>query len=316
MSTHHTDALLRFARRWFDERTVAGVFEPLVADWQREWSEAPASRHPLIFARGALAFATSVIACAPLILAAPPPPSMTRRVLGRIIIFTAAVSALLTVPIWLQLRELPLAQQAAATFWLLPAGIVLAFPFAMLWIVDAIRRQTRPTRIERINALRISIMAVLFMIVVGGWVVPAANQEFREIAAPEYARPPARGARELTTPQLIQAPWLAQAEGRERSQAIQRELHNRASFALLPIVLMWLRWRALIHPSPQWLPAWLSATVTSGVYFFLRENDTRIESLLGLEPGAAAWVPLVLFLVLGWIRDHTAQPTVTSIFHA
>jgi hypothetical protein len=35
--------LLRFARMWFDEHTVAHVFEPLVADWQREWEEAPAA---------------------------------------------------------------------------------------------------------------------------------------------------------------------------------------------------------------------------------------------------------------------------------
>ena len=77
---------------------------------------------------------------------------------------------------------------------------------------------------------------------------------------------------------------------------------------MLPLVLIWLRWRALNHPSPQWLlPAWLSATVTIGIYVFLRENDARIESLLGLEPGAAAWVPLVVFLAIGWIRDRTAS---------
>ena len=63
-------------------------------------------------------------------------------------------------------------------------------------------------------------------------------------------RPLARGARELTTTQLIRAPWLAQAEGRERSEAIARELHNRASFALLPIVLVWLRWRGGLNGPP------------------------------------------------------------------
>ena len=190
-----------------------------------------------------------------------------------------------------------------------------AFPFAMGFIVDGVRRSRTPTPAERLAFLRAAMLAVVVMIVCHGWIVPATNQQFRLTVMADVDRPPARGARELTTTQLIQAPGLAQAEGRQRSQAIQRELHNRASFALLPIILMWLRWRALNHPSPQWLlPSWLSAIVTIGGFSFLRENDARIESLLGLESGAAAWVPLVVFLAIGWIRDRTAARTVTSVF--
>jgi hypothetical protein len=163
--------------------------------------------------------------------------------------------------------------------------------------------------------LRAAIVAVAFTTVLGGWIVPAANQQFRLTVKADPWHPPARGARELTTTQLLQAPWLARAEGPTRAVAIQRELHNRASLAVLPLVLIWLRWRALNHPSPHWLlPAWLSATVTIGGFLFLRSNDIRIESLLGLGPGAAAWTPLALFVVIGWIRDRAAARTVTSIF--
>ena len=32
-----TTRALAFASRWFDEATVHRTFEPLIADWQREW---------------------------------------------------------------------------------------------------------------------------------------------------------------------------------------------------------------------------------------------------------------------------------------
>ncbi len=143
--------------------------------------------------------------------------------------------------------------------------------------------------------------------------MPAANQQFRLTVKADPWHPPARGARELTTTQLIQAPWLARAEGRERSQAIQRELHNRASFALLPLVLIWLRWRALNHPSPQWLlPSWLAATLTIAGFFVLRWNDANLEAVFNLRPGAGAWIPLVAFVIVGLARDRVVDFFETS----
>jgi hypothetical protein len=41
-----THRALEFASRWFDESTVRSTFEPLTADWQREWQDAPPSRLP------------------------------------------------------------------------------------------------------------------------------------------------------------------------------------------------------------------------------------------------------------------------------
>jgi hypothetical protein len=165
--------------------------------------------------------------------------------------------------------------------------------------------------------LRTAAVGVAFMILFGGWLVPAANQQFRTTVMSERWLTPTRGARELSTMQLLlNLEHAFVLEGPGFRAAAARELHNRASLALLPVVLIWLRWRALGDPSPQWLlPAWLSATVTIGGYFFMRENDLRLESLLDLGPGAAAWAPLAVFLVLGWIRDRARDLTVTSLFH-
>ena len=277
MGTDHTNAILQFARRWFDERTVANVFEPLLADHQREWLDAPPAARLWIATRTAAVLLVSMVRLAPrTLLLTPTPPSMTRRIVARMIIFISTVSGLMVIPFLIELNEVGPVRLAWLLMWLLPGAVVLAFPFAMGFAVDGVRRQPRATPAERIAMLRAAIVAVVFMILVGGWVVPAANQQFRLTVKADPWHPPARGARELTTPQLIQAPWLARAEGFTRSTAIQRELHNRASLAVLPLVLIWLRWRALNHPSPQWLlPPWLSATVTIGGYFFFRENDIQ-----------------------------------------
>ena len=58
--------LLAFARRWFPPSTVSSVFEPLVADWQRELDEAAGAspvRRAMIVLRGLLAFASTLALC-------------------------------------------------------------------------------------------------------------------------------------------------------------------------------------------------------------------------------------------------------------
>lgn len=299
MGTHHTDRLLRFVRRWFDERTVTNVFEPLLADHQREWLDAAPAARLRIAMRTAAAFIVAMLWVTPrAVLFAPTPASMTRRILARIIIFTATVSALLTVPLLLDLREMSLPQKAEAALWLLPASVAVAFPFAMTWVTDAIRRHTRPTPIERATALRIGIIAVTFTVLVMGWVVPAANQEFREIAAPDHARPPALGVRELTTRELIADPSPATADApytrHGQRGAVRRELNNRAVFALLPAVLLWLRWGALERPRKAWfspLPASLATVITICGFFTLYFASVAIEHQANWEPGTALWLP-------------------------
>jgi hypothetical protein len=301
MSTNHTEALLRFVRRWFDERTVTSVFEPLLADHQREWLDAAPSARLRIAMRTAAVLIVSIARLAPRALVlTPTPPSMTRRVLARIIIFTAAAATLLTVPIWLELRQLTLPQKAVAAFWLLPAGVALAFPFAMTWVADAIRRHIRPTPMERIAAFRVGMMAVLFTILVVGWVVPTANQQFREIAAPADARPPARGVRELTTRDLIVDPSGATADApftrNGQRGAIRRELNTRAVMALLPALLLWLRWGALERPRKAWfspLPVSLATAITICGFYFSYFASMAIEHRANWEPGTALWLPLI-----------------------
>ena len=310
MSTRATHALLRFARLWFDAHTVGTVFEPLLADHQREWLDAPPSMRLKIAMRTALAFLAATLTLAPrALLFTPTPPSTLRRIIARMILFISVVVGSMVLPFLTELREVRADRLAFLVLLLLPSMLVLALPFATGFVVDGVRRHASATPGERMAMLRAAIVMVTVLVVLHGWIMPAANQQFRVTTMSDQWRTPARGARELTTTQLLRHPGP--------SLAMQREVHNRLSIAVLPLVLIWLRWRALSHPSPQWLlPAWLSAAVTFGGYFFLRGHDLRIESLLGLAPGAAAWTPLAVFLVLGWIRDYAAERRATSLFHA
>lgn len=304
--------LLAGAARWFPPETIARVFEPLVADWQREWLDAPLPRRTWIRWRGIIAFSAAACALTPrLVFLTPTPPAITRRIVARLIIFISVTSTLMSLPFLLELRTLAPGRLAALLFWLLPAGIALAFPFAMGFVVDGIRRHRSPSPAERVALLRTAIAAVVFTLVFAGWVVPASNQQFRLTVKADPLRPPARGFRELTIYQLFAEPGFAVADpGGTRANSLRREQHQRVSLLVLPLVLMWLRWRALDHPTPQLLlPAWLASIAAIVTYVLLRWNDEAIEGMLRAGPGLGAWVPLAAFAGFVWARQRLTART-------
>jgi hypothetical protein len=305
--------MLRWSSRWFEAGMVSRVFEPLVADWQREWSDARPPRRAWIRARGVICFAIAVTALLPRALVLTPTPrAIRRRVVARLAIFLIAWSAILSVPFLFELRRVAPGRLAVLLLWLLPAAIALVFPFAAGYIVDAVRHGRTVSPIERVAVLRTAIAAAVFMLVFAGWVVPATNQQFRLTVKADPWHPPARGFRELTTYQLFSETGpAATADPRQtRQESLVRERHQRVSLLLLPLVLIWLRWRALEHPSPQWLlPPGLAATVALIVYHNMRWNDQAIENLVGAGPGFGAWAPLIVFVIVGLVRSRVAWMT-------
>jgi hypothetical protein len=303
--------LLAIASRWFDAATVSRVFEPLVADWQREWIDAAPARRARVRARGVICFLIAITTMAPRALVlTPTPPAILRRVVARLVIFLIVSSTILSLPFLFELRRVAPGRLAELLLWLLPAGLALVFPFAMGYIVDGVRRHARPAPVERIAVVRTAIAAVVFMLVFVGWVVPATNQQFRLTVKADPWHPPARGFRELTTYQLFTGagPQAFADPNETRAVSRLREQHQRISFLVLPLVLIWLRWRALDYASPRWLlPPGLAATVMLATYFGMRWNDRNIESFLGAGPGFGAWAPILLFVIIGLARDRAAR---------
>jgi hypothetical protein len=232
---------------------------------------------------------------------------MMRRVLARIIIFTGIGAGLLALPIVVAMRELPPQAMALSIMALLPGAKILAFPFAMIWVADAIRRHTSPTPIERIAALRVGVLALVLAVGVLGWVGPAVTQRARELMGPDA--PPSRGVREFTLPQLLDARTALTVDGRYTRNggagAVRRELHNRAVIALLPALLLWVRWGALGQPRTRWfqrLPVAAETALAIGIFFTLYLASVMNEPALGFSPGTGLWLPLVVLFLAGALR--------------
>lgn len=302
--------LLAFAHRWFDAATVSRVLEPLIADWQREWIEASSAQRPLIHVRGTIAFVVAALSLTPRVLfLTPSPPSMVRRVLSRIIIFTSIGTVTLVAPMVYSLREAPWQTVVLLAIFLLPSVMVTVLPFAMPWVVDGLRQHRAPTLAERITAFRTAIICVAFAFMFIGWVMPLANQAYRHISAPEWARPPLRGARELTLTELALNPPLRMQDGRNANE-IRREINSRLVISLMPAVLLWLRWSAHVGPRRRWvspLPLALETATAFVAFFFLYLASIWIEPTLGLRAGSGLWFAPMSLVVVGIARNFLSR---------
>ena len=84
-----TSRALVFAQKWFDAATVQRIFEPLIADWQREWQDASPTRRARVSIRGLAAFMCAVIVSGPSLLRTHAPRSVTNHVAVRMARFIA-----------------------------------------------------------------------------------------------------------------------------------------------------------------------------------------------------------------------------------
>jgi hypothetical protein len=322
-----TSRALAFASRWFDEATVRRVFEPLIADWQRQWSEAPASRRSLVALYGFSAFACAVIVSSPVIFKTAPPPAVVGRVIACIAWFVTVIAILLAIPFITESRTLWQAvPQILLT--LLPSGIVLALPFSMLMAVDVIRRERGlAPHVARATALKLAIGAVGFMVICHGFVMPEANQQFRLMMVrarhpavaswPRSLRPPMRGLRERSTLDLLTDPIRQEPAGPYTSAGpIRRELSNRAVLALMPAIFVWLRWIAhdVRRPRRFW-PLPIAAMLIVAVIGFFSSYWTGLlaESAWNLKPGTGYWLPIVIATLIGVARQLIASRREPSI---
>ena len=299
-----TTRALAFASRWFDAATVHRTFEPLIADWQREWQDASPGRRTGAGVRGLTAFICAVIVSSPSVLLTRAPKSVTDRVAIRMTRFIALASLLIVGPLLMQLADD--GRRFMLVLAMLPSAITTAFPFSMIGATDAVRRsEPLAPHVERALVAKLAILSLVFMITFGGFVVPAGNQAFRVIQT-EGGAPPVRAVRELTTWQLVTDPTMAAPQeaytgGADRAIRIQRELNNRAMLALVPILLLWARWRAIGTGLGKWwspLPAPLATVIVVAIFFSTYFWGFLLERQWDLPPGTGHWLPIIAFAVL------------------
>ena len=312
---------LGFASRWFDPGLVHRTFEPLIADWQREWHESAPSRRPWVSVRAWTAFMCCVAISSPGIIATPTPRSISLRVSSRIAVFCLLAGGALSFPIVRSVgsRWLDAPLWAALLLMALPAALMIAFPFAMVMGVDAIRRAAdAPPHVERAAAVKLGLSAMLLMLTVSGFVVPLADQEFRELATPPgWNVPPPRIPHQstfalLTHPERTTA--ILATPQYTRAGEIRRELLQRVVASVMPVIFVWLRWSSLSRRRKRFspLPTFAMTAAVMGVYFATFYVAVILEIEWGLLPGTGFVLPLMVFSLWALAEQRRAQPDVAA----
>jgi hypothetical protein len=155
---------LVLAQHWFDEHTVTHVFEPLLADWQRECAEHRGPARLFCRLRGSLAFLATFALVLSTSLRRPAPTGLARSAWTAVSAFTAVGTALLMVP-WL--FEGPLVEPSLPL--LIPSALALALPLAILPASVMVLTNTRWHDAERRRTVvRMSAASLILMVGVAG----------------------------------------------------------------------------------------------------------------------------------------------------
>ena len=289
------------ATRWCSERARRRLIDPALADLQTEYA---AARRTGSRARMVRALATGYVAIAKVLVIGgcgdfraelrswqPAERAGARGGAWVGLVIIALATALLEVPLltrmdvsaWLSIYLIPQA---------LPLSVPLGLAVAVAWTLCGVAR----TRKLAAAALVVAALAAATMFANVAWVLPEANQAFRQRAFEQlapHANPPRRGDNELT--------W---SEARKR-QADLRARSNTAAVRAFESTY-YLKWAMSLAPLPivglivaiAFRRAWTRAGLTSvalglcASHFALLMSTRTLANLEILPP-----------IVLGWSAD-------------
>lgn len=223
--------MLRLAHAWFDEATVTRIFEPLIADWQRECASLTSVRAAWCMVRGKLAFAFAFLTTFVSEPRSPLPAALSGSVwLGTeafLILGMLVQYAVFIDNAWLRGNYALVLPSLAAT----------ALPLALvpMTILVASRRRWSAFEVRRACA-GMALVSVLLLIPLAGWITPASNQRWRESAARSLGHASVlRGTRELTLFEL--AARTAPSDFMRDTRSRTTELYNRVGIMVMPFAL-------------------------------------------------------------------------------
>lgn len=203
----------------------------------------------------------------------------------------------------------------SAWLFLMPALFITLLPFAMMAGVDAIRcHEAWPDHMQRRAAFKLVAVVTVWMVIGGGWVVPKMNQRWQN--AVDSANASQRVATLTRVDGLSTHELLTASDPASRSTVLilpgerRRELEHRVSFALLPVLLFWIRWRLLDVGSTGWfVPLPLSvigAMATSGV-ILLRALLGPLGSAVSPRQYVGIWITVLLFIAASVVGRRSGR---------
>jgi hypothetical protein len=246
------------------------------------------------------------------------PAAVTNQIATRMVRFIAVATVVLMIPPVMRIGSAMMRGSSWATgaliLFAVPSALTLAFPFAMAGAVEVLRRRaTLPAHVERAAVLKLGALAIAFMFIFAGWVVPAASTAARRSINPAGMQEPLRAMQDLNTYELLVDPDRATIFAprspfpfASQSAALQRELNQRAAIMALPVVLLWLRWRTL-NRSRRPLPELVATTIAIVTLFTVGYLGSTFERQWQLWAGISAWLPIVVFMTWGLVTAGGRQ---------
>jgi hypothetical protein len=283
-------------------KTLERVVEPAIADLQKEYaaSSGRAWQRGWILLSGYLAIVKVMAICA---LSVSTTTHDERQALSRTFAWSvgwiAAISALLTLP---PLVELSIRRWDAAMA-LVPQAMPLGIPMGIA-IGIAFGLSARPA----MNVVKVTVLGAIVASALSfgilAWVMPVANQAFREITVRELADSgykdrfePEKGHNEMTLSELRREEASFAAAGQTRlPRQFAFTFHVRFALAVGSLVLASLLLAAPFnHRGVRGLIAFAASF---GYLALLHTGEALAVSGTALAPVAAAWLPNIVLIAL------------------
>ena len=289
---------LVLAQHWFDDYTVTHVFEPLLADWQRECAEQRGSERLFCRLRGSLALLTTFALMLSTSVRRPSPSGLARSAWSAMIAFTAVGTALLMVP-WLVERGM---ESITILPLLIPSSLAIALPLATVPAAVMVLTNSRWHPAERRRTVvRTTVVSLLLMVAIAGWASPLANDAWRRNLGPKinpiaYAKAgPPRGTRELTLAELARRD---SPPGMIDSHLRGREYHMRLVVITMPLTLTILAFgiaRRSRGTRVRVVACWLATPILWLAAWFITTGWTRTSQ----QSDAIVWLAPALMVLFG-----------------
>ena len=300
--------LRSWASHLLDPSTMERLIDPAIADLQHEYDAA--LRRGLVW-RGRVICLVGYCACLRVLtLAAVSHAVFERtaeedRTVRRAIVFSLlAVMALTALLLWPPLntfRRLYTGRTPRLTLYLLPQALTMALPLGLVFGITLGLRDRVPTARVTWTIVLLSVGCCVAMLILVGWLLPAANQAFRELAA---GRRVWRGFNELTLRELASGDPIGLMRliwGGVTTRRITWEFHFRVALACAPLALALFSLgvtaaRRRVHgPIAMGLMALVACFGHFASVFWVREAMFFHD---WLPPVAIDWTPNLTFLVI------------------
>lgn len=296
-------AVLRWTARTFGDDAAMRIFEPLIADWQRQWrtERRTFAGRTAAAVRGGFAFASTCLTVG----------WQTGRHLPARVRVTAFATAIGFTSLGAGAVVLGFLHQldtmrGAALAAMAPSLFAVAGPLALLPAAAVLARTSREARPAHTRWFLVRFVAgtMCVMGIALAYVVPATNQHFRRVMASQVAGRdvvPPRGPRELSAVELVLFDDTREVFVAGTREHVGEELALRATIAMVwPVAFACFGWRLAgarqTISTRAVLGWWVLALVTT---LFVSGGERQTREQLGVFTvviPAVLWIAAALML--------------------